>query len=64
MSRVITVVLRIEDQGRAKEFWDAHLARRQVHGCAVVGLAEGDLMQKVDDLEDMVDDDQESLEII
>jgi hypothetical protein len=68
MSRVITVVLKIEDQASAKEFWDAHLARRNIHGCKVVGLAEGDLMQKVEELEDEIDvcfeDDSDDIEII
>lgn len=69
MSRVITVVLKIEDQASAKEFWDAHLARRNIHGCKVTGLAEGDLMKKVEELEDEVDeafdhDPGEDLEII
>jgi hypothetical protein len=68
--RVITVVLRIEDQASAKEFWDAYLSQiRQIHGCTVRSIAEGDLIQQINDLEDEEDllsgfDHSDDMEII
>lgn len=68
MSRTITVVLKIEDQESAKEFWNAHVAGRNIHGCKVVGLKEGNLMKKIEDLKDEIEEflgeDNEDLEII
>jgi hypothetical protein len=48
MSRKITVVLEVQDQAAAKEFWDAHVGYRNIHGCRVVALAEGDKIAECD----------------
>ena len=73
MSRIITVVLKIENQSAAKEFWDAHVARRLIHGCKVQALTEGDLLKEVERLEEELDessgegymhDHEDDLEII
>ena len=52
--RVITVVLEIDNAEEAKAIWDSHLACKNLNGCRVAAIAEGDLVKKVEELDDRV----------
>lgn len=48
--RVITVVLEVWDDSRAKELYEYFREQRELKGCLVNTIADGDLIKKYDDL--------------
>jgi hypothetical protein len=49
--RVITVVLRVKDPEIASMIWKAHGEKRNMAGCEILGVADGDYLKKAEDLE-------------
>ena len=52
MTKVITVILEVQDEVKAREIWRAHGDGNQLAGCRVTGIGNGDYFSKVRHYED------------
>lgn len=59
MPRVITVVLEVKDENAAGAIWDAHGNNAMLNGCLVVGISDGDMIEKAESLRERLADRKE-----
>jgi hypothetical protein len=50
MARVLTVVLRLENEGEAKQLWDSHMNGTHFAGCIVEAISNGDILCKLEEV--------------
>jgi hypothetical protein len=51
MTRILTIVLKIEDEKAAEAYWDAHRDNTTIGGCKVVSLANGNQIKVLNEIE-------------
>lgn len=59
MSRILTLRVKIMDEVQAKWIWESHMGIGKHHGVYVQAIAEGDLFERVDELEEMLPEDED-----
>lgn len=58
--RIITVVLKIKEPEKAESIWKCHINNELLSGCEVDAIANGNLINKIDELEDeLIEKDKE-----
>ena len=50
-NRIITVVLKVQEETEAKKIWEYHANNQLLAGCIVIGIANGDLIKENEELE-------------